>query len=419
MDIAALFLVISVLALLAGTASSAVRIASRSRLIDALKNAGRQGGIELYEKHERDYELSGTVCRMFAVAVFVIAVGTVVEPTDPTYLRPLAVFGIVAVWLLTIAGALPIGWARYAGESFIARMLPALDGMRLVCKPVLRIVDLIDEIIRRLAGAPPEDVVRVEKMEREILDAVSEAETAGAVDEAERHMIKSVMDMDQRTVGEIMTPRTDVKAVNIDADFEQVRQTIIEAGHSRLPVYEETLDTIHGVVYAKDLFTVTDPRSFSTRELMRAVPFIPETKDLNSLLRDFQAKRVHIAIVLDEYGGTAGLVTIEDILEEVVGEITDEHEVSPAGPLIVRINDSTVEVDARVRVDEINEELDLALAEDDAYDTVGGYVFSRFGRVPTAGESVAEDKVRIEVLEADERKIKRLRILNIEPPTNP
>lgn len=419
MEIAALFLVISVLALLAGTASSAVRIASRSRLIDALKNAGRQGGIELYEKHERDYELSGTVCRMFAVAVFVIAVGTVVEPTDPTYLRSLAVFGIVAVWLLTIAGALPIGWARYAGESFIARMLPALDGMRLVCKPVLRIVDLIDEIIRRLAGAPPEDVVRVEKMEREILDAVSEAETAGAVDEAERNMIKSVMDMDQRTVGEIMTPRTDVKAVNIDADFEQVRQTIIEAGHSRLPVYEETLDTIHGVVYAKDLFTVTDPSSFSTRELMRAVPFIPETKDLNSLLRDFQAKRVHIAIVLDEYGGTAGLVTIEDILEEVVGEITDEHEVSPAGPLIVRINDSTVEVDARVRVDEINEELDLALAEDDAYDTVGGYVFSRFGRVPTAGESVAEDKVRIEVLEADERKIKRLRILNLEPPTNP
>lgn len=416
MSLAVSLVILSFLALFAGTEACAVRTASRTRLIEALKRVGRADWLDRYEEQERNYELSASAWRMLFVLLFVVLVSHGVGPTDPAYLRPLFILGISALWLLTVAGALPVGWARYSGEAFIARALPAMDLARRMCWPVLLAVDGVDEFVRRLAGAPRRAADKAEQLEREILDVVSEAETAGAVDEAERDMIKSVMDLDERTVGEIMTPRTDVQAVEISADFDQVRGLVIDAGHSRMPVYKDTLDKILGVLYAKDLLTVRDPTAFSAESMMRSVPFVPETKDLNSLLREFQADRVHIAIVLDEYGGTAGLVTIEDILEELVGEITDEHDEQPAAPPINRVDADTVDIDARVRVDEINEELDIALLEDESYDTVGGYVFSRLGHVPTAGEELVADNVRIEVLDVDERRIKRLRVHRIEEP---
>ncbi|MCZ6698834.1 MAG: hemolysin family protein, partial [Planctomycetota bacterium] len=263
-------------------------------------------------------------------------------------------------------------------------------------------------------GAPPETADRAEQMEREILDAVSEAETVGAVDPNERNMIRSVMDMDERTVGEILTPRTEMQGIEVGADYERARRLVVEAGRSRMPVFEETLDKIVGVLYAKDLLNVEDVAGYSTRELMRKVVFVPETKDVHSLLREFQANRVHIAIVVDEYGGTAGLVTIEDILEELVGEITDEHDEDPAAPLVSRVDETTTEIDARLRVDEVNNKLGISLPIEEAYDTIGGFVYSRMGRIPAAGEGFVEDDVRVEVVDVDERRIKRLRIYRVE-----
>jgi putative hemolysin len=222
------------------------------------------------------------------------------------------------------------------------------------------------------------------------------------------------MSMDATLVGQIMTPRTDVIGIDVTSTYAETRELVLRSAHSRIPVFEETLDHPLGVLYAKDLLSVDDPANFFLHKLMRPIPFVPETKDLASLLKEFQSGRVHIAIVLDEYGGTAGLVTIEDILEELVGEIADEHD-EPVRPSILRVDDHSAEVDARVRVEELNEALELALPEDESYDTIAGFVFSRLGKIPAVGESVTSDGVRISVLAATDRSLVRLRIQKLEP----
>jgi len=400
--------------LLCGTAVVSVRLASRSRLAAALKHIRQEDRIKGFDTYERQYATTAQLYRQLAVVLFVLTVHAIFAPTGIWTIGSLKVVLVSAVWSLLFGVVVPTAWARHAGEAYLARTLSILEGARRLSAPLLCAADAVDEVVRRLAGAPREADDLAEEMEREILDAVIQAETSGAVDPTEKAMIRSAMDLDERSAGEIMTPRTRMVGIDAGASYEQARDLVLTAGHSRIPVYEGTMDRIVGVLYAKDLLGVSAPASFSLRETMREATFVPETKDLVSLLREFQTNRVHMAIVLDEYGGTAGLVTIEDILEELVGEITDEHDRPPPSP-IDRIDARIVDVDARVRVEEVNETLEICLPEDEAYDTIGGYVFSKLGRIPTKGESVEEDGVRIEVLEAQDRSIHRLRIHLREP----
>ena len=246
-------------------------------------------------------------------------------------------------------------------------------------------------------------------------DVVSEGERHGAVDEEEKEMIESVIELTDTHVEEIMTPRTDVVALAKDADLGTVLSTIRAKGHSRIPVYDGTIDTILGVLYAKDLLQLEDGTPFDLTAVMRKVLFIPESKLVRELLHEFQERKVHIAVVLDEYGGTTGLVSIEDILEELVGEIRDEFD--PTAPVeLKRIDDHTVEVDARMRIDELNDDLKIELPEDEDYETLGGFVFSRMGRIPKVGEHCAHNNINIEVIAAEPRRVTRLR-LNIASPS--
>jgi len=404
-----LMIVWSLLAMLAGTASLAIRTASRTRLEEVLKRRHHPQRMSQFFRFQEHYATTALVFQQLSIILFVLTMIAWVRSEGPSYLQPVWVMAICLAWVLLLGVGIPAAWARYAGEGYLVRILPVLDVMRRASRPVLAIMDGIDEVVRRLAGVPREQSDGSEQIEIEIMDAVSHGETSGAVDPSEKAMIKSVMVLDETSVGEIMTPRTDMVAVDIDQNYEQVRALVVSDGHSRIPVYEGSMDQIVGVLYVKDLLGISDAEAFTLRKTMRNVTFVPETKDLASLLREFQAQRVHIAIVLDEYGGTAGLVTFEDILEELVGEITDEHEKPPAPP-IRHIDAKTVDIDARVRVEELNEALDVALPEDEAYDTVGGYVFSKLGRIPVAGEELVEGQVKIEVLEADERSIHRLRV---------
>jgi putative hemolysin len=194
-----------------------------------------------------------------------------------------------------------------------------------------------------------------------------------------------------------------------DADLNTVIDTIRKKGHSRIPVYDDTIDHILGVIYAKDLLRRDESRPFALQEVMREALFIPESKPVRELLREFQQKRVHIAVVLDEYGGTAGLVTIEDILEELVGDITDEYDTTQSMELTV-LDEHTAEADARMRVDEINGELDIELPDEEDFETIGGFVFSRLGRVPAVGEFVEHENVTVRVVAADARRILRVRL---------
>jgi CBS domain containing-hemolysin-like protein len=265
-------------------------------------------------------------------------------------------------------------------------------------------------VVRRLAGVPVQDEDdEAARLERELLDVVSEGEKLGAVDEEEREMIESIIDLRESSVAEIMTPRTEIKAVPRGASLSEIKDLIREIGHSRIPVYDETIDEVLGIVYAKDLLHMENGEEFEATAAMRPATFIPETKNLRDLLHEFQSQKVHMAIVLDEYGGTAGLVTIEDILEELVGEIVDEYDQEEPAPMN-RVDENTVDVDARVRVEELNEELHIDLPEDDDYETIGGFVFSTLGRIPSVGDGFDHANVHIQVTDAEPRRINRVRV---------
>lgn len=412
-----LMIVWSVLVLLFGMAAMAIRTASRTRLAAALKWRHQEERLDAFFVSQEQYARTTLAYQQLWIVLFVLTVVAWASSpsTDIVPLRsPWLVAACSVPWILLLGVGIPTAWARYAGEVSLARVLPLLELLRRVSRPALVVIDIVDEIIRRLAGAPKDATDKSEQIEIEIMDAVSHGETSGAVDPSEKAMIKSVMVLDETSVGEVMTPRTDMVGIEANSEYEHVRDLVVSDGHSRIPVYEDSMDRIVGVLYAKDLLGISDPKTFSLKGTMRSATFVPETKDLASLLREFQADRVHIAIVLDEYGGTAGLVTFEDILEELVGEITDEHEEPPA-PLIHRIDDKTIDIDARVRVEELNETFDLLLPEDEAYDTMGGYVFSKLGRIPSPGDHVVEGQVRIEVLQAADRSISKLRIVMPSP----
>jgi magnesium and cobalt transporter len=250
------------------------------------------------------------------------------------------------------------------------------------------------------------------------LSVVEEGEKEGLVDEHEREMIESVIEFRDTTAGQIMTPRPEMVAIELPSALAEITRTVEETGHSRIPVYERTLDQIIGILYARDLlrYVGRPPEKFDLRSAVRPALYVPESKPLRDLLQDFRLQKVHIAIVLDEYGGTTGLVTIEDILEELVGDISDEHE--PAEPaLLKRLSDNTWEADARVYIDELNRTIGLTLPEDAGFDTLGGFVTTTLGRIPTTGTSFEHANVKYTVLAAEPQKVNRLRI-EIVPQTS-
>lgn len=395
------------------TMSTAIPNASHTQLEAALRRRGRDERLDLFNRYKEDLAAAAAAWTAIITVVGILAIQRAVRVAAdaPPWEAPLLTFVLALGWVLLFGVMLGRGMARYRGEALIAATFGVLLLFRVLSWPLVGLARGGAEFVRRLADLPPPDAdVRGEEIEREILDIVTQAHTTGAVDATEKRMIRSVMDLGERTVGQIMTQRTEIVALDVNAKLPEVRAVALSGGHSRLPVFESTIDNVLGVLYVKDLLTVSEGDAFSLRALMRSVPFVPETKILPELLREFQSNRVHVAIVLDEYGGTAGLVTFEDILEELVGDIADEHE-APEPVSLHRIDDATAEVDARVRVDELNTALNITLPEDELYDTVAGFMLYRIGRIPASGESLTHDGIRLQVLDADDRRIRRIRVL--------
>jgi CBS domain containing-hemolysin-like protein len=234
------------------------------------------------------------------------------------------------------------------------------------------------------------------------------------VDKEEQEMIENILELSETRADEIMTPRTDIVAVEVNSDLQKVLETISNAGHTRVPVYEGNIDNIIGLVYAKDLLGEIgkDSAKFKLRDRIREAYFVPETKLMRVLLHEFQNQKLHVAVVLDEYGGTAGIITLEDILEELVGEITDEYEKTRAEP-IRRIDADTVEVDARTYIDDVNDRFGLNLPEEEDYDTIGGFVFSRLGYIPKNNETFEYENLKFTITGAEPRRIKRIKIQKV------
>lgn len=241
---------------------------------------------------------------------------------------------------------------------------------------------------------------------RMIVDAAEEDRT---LEQEEREMIHGIFEMGERTAREIMVPRVDVVAVESSEPLREVLERVKTKGHSRIPIYEETIDNIVGIVYAKDLLRHMEAGSLeeAARVLGRPPHFIPESKKIDELLHEMQQNKVHMAIVVDEYGGTAGLVTIEDLLEEIVGEIQDEYDVEEKA--IERLSDEEAIFDARVTIHDVNETLSVSLV-DGEYDTLGGLVYDRLGKIPVVGDETQVDGLSITVLSTVGKRIKKVKM---------
>jgi len=399
-------------ALLAGffsLAGQALRTFHHAQLEQAFGGQSGRRRLETLEKHLAPLRLTASFCRSLANIMLVLAMVYLFDAGNDWWLAMAAVS--VAAAIIAIFGvAIPHAWARHAGERVLAVTLPALMLFRYLLYPVVAFMQAFDLPVRRLAGAA-DDALPAEAAKQEILQAASEAQAEGSVEPDEARMIASVMEIGRMQVAQIMTPRTDLMALPASTPWATACRSVVEAGHSRVPVYQDDLDNIIGVLYAKDLLrhVGADPEPRSLTNIMRKAFFVPQTKLLDDLLREFKARQVHVAIVLDEYGGTAGMATMEDILEEIVGEMSDEHDrTEPA--LMRRIDESAAEVDGRMPVDELNEAMRLSIPEDRDYATVAGLVFSELGYVPKVGETLVAFGGRFTVLGADERKITRLRV---------
>jgi CBS domain containing-hemolysin-like protein len=245
--------------------------------------------------------------------------------------------------------------------------------------------------------------------EEAIQELINTGEEEGLINQEENEMIRSIFSLRDTVVREIMVPRTDMASVSVEAPVHDVLQEIISCGHSRIPVYEGTVDNIVGLIYAKDLLKYwgMDNGLEDLRKILRPPYFIPETKNLEQLLQEFRKKRVHIAIVIDEYGGTSGLVTIEDLLEQIVGDIQDEYDTEDEW--LVVAPDGSVTVDGRLPIEELAEYFHVTV-ERDKFDTVAGLIFHLAGRIPVAGDQLENNDLIFTVMAADQRKVSTVQI---------
>jgi CBS domain containing-hemolysin-like protein len=324
------------------------------------------------------------------------------------------VLGLILVILRNWA---PWAAARLFAEGFLFRTWPTWRILAAATLPLSVGARLLDALLHRIAGRKREEVDE-QAIEEEIRTIVDEGHREGLLEDEAREMIEGVIDLADAYVSQIMTPRTDMHMIHVEAPWDEMLADVIESGHTRIPVFDKTRDDIVGMLYCKDLLpelATGDPESRTPlRELLRKPLFVPETKAVDDLLTMFRQLRTHIAVVLDEYGGVSGLVTIEDVLEEIVGEIDDEFDAETIQEIEI-IDDNACEALGRTHIDEINEALGLELPEDGDYDTIGGLVFSEMGRVPQAGEHIDwQNRVRISVLEATRRRIDRVRVERLQ-----
>ena len=246
---------------------------------------------------------------------------------------------------------------------------------------------------------------------REIMMLVRRSRAMGKVEHDEQAMISGVFELTRTVAREVMTPRPDIVAVPEDVSFDDLITTTGRSGHSRLPVYKENLDNVVGIILVKDLLSraaAGDAADFKVSQIMREPYFVPDTKSVDDLLAELRRMKIHMAIVVDEFGGTDGLVTLEDLIEEIVGEIYDEHDV--ARPLFQKAPGGEPLIDGGVPLDEVNEQLDLTLPQED-YDTLGGFILGELGHVPQPGDSVQVAGADLIVEKVDERRVRLVRVL--------
>jgi CBS domain containing-hemolysin-like protein len=250
--------------------------------------------------------------------------------------------------------------------------------------------------------------------EEEVRQMLAEGERSGTIDKTEHDLIKSIFEFTDTTVKEIMVPRTDVFAVDLAMPRDKLIQTIIDQGYTRVPVYRDSIDNIIGIIYAKDLIGVLEHRSLIIfQDIIRPPYMVPESKKISLLLKELQKNRQHMAIVIDEFGGTEGIITIEDIIEEIVGDIRDEYDEEFSD--VVTNSDGSIVVSGGISIHDLNERFAIHIPENPDYDTLSGFLHKQTGRIPDINEEVKYDNCLFTIAKKNERRIRLVKIKVIQP----
>jgi len=327
-----------------------------------------------------------------------------------TVLAVLLAFLIITFLHVVVGELVPKGIALSYSERVALAVSAPVRLFFFVFKPLIWVLQRSSEGAQRAIGIDPSFSEGVAHSEAELKMLLEVSTEHGEIEKDEREMLYKVFDFAEKEVADVMVPRPDVAGLAIDLAPEEAMAAMLEAPYTRYPVYRETLDDIVGILHVRDLvasFHNGGGGAVALADLLRAPYVVPETKDLGALLADFRRTSQHIAVVVDEYGATAGIVTLEDLLEEIVGDIEDEFDLP--NELVERLSETTVRIDGSFTIDDFNEEFGTGLDTED-FHTVAGFVFGHLGRAAEVGDEVAEDRVRFRVLETSGSRIQRLEV---------
>jgi putative hemolysin len=369
-------------------------------------------------------QLSMTVSLIHIITRFAIATVLTLLVIPPLTNGDISTALLAGILLVLIGASLTLILGDLVPEAIgssyantIARL--AVRPMRmliLVLSPLTVLLLFISKFISSIFGSG-QLVNRV--TEEEIMTLVNAGHTGGAIDEEEKDMIYSVLHLDESSARELMTPRMDIIALDVTNTIKEALSAFVESGFSRIPIYEEGIDNVIGLLYAKDILSLLNDKNTlenkAIHDLIRPPYFVPETKRADALLKELQKRNVHLAIVVDEYGGTSGLVTIENLIEEIVGDIRDEYDIDEEEDYI-EAGAGVYLIEASMDLDDINELLDCSIDTEDA-DTLGGYIFLTLGRVPVANEVIETDILSMTVQSIDGRRIRKVKVEKKMPQT--
>lgn len=317
---------------------------------------------------------------------------------------------IMTILILIFGEITPKIMAKNNAKRFSKLVIGPMYYFGLLMKPIVKILMWTSILIGRILGVE----VKSENImftEEDLISFVNVGEAEGIIEEEEKEMIHSIVGLGETNAKEIMTPRTSMFAVEGNKTLDDIWDEMIEAGFSRIPVYEETIDNIIGVLYTKDVLKYLKEHSTNTqvKELVREAYYVPETKSIIEILQEFKSMKVHIALVLDEYGGIGGVLTIEDLLEEIVGEIRDEFD-NEEEESIIEIDDNRFEVDAMLDIETINKNLNIDLPISEDYESLGGLIMSELGKIPAIGDVVDFQDVKLVVVEVEKMRVSKVEI---------
>ncbi len=424
--LAVILLLLALISWLSGL-ETAVLNARRSRLATWEGNVGHAAEklLDHAENFQSSAHLGKSLCESLLYAACALAgvnlalvarggevpsrMGELLERAWPGILGA-CVLGYFAVTL--VGEALAKSLAARQPERLLVRSLGLVKFYTLAFSPILYVARRAGQLLASWAGANPFQTARAARTEEEIKLLVEGSAAEGVLEQEEKEMIHSIIELPDTVARQVMVPRIDIWTVPATATLDEVLKECMESGHSRLPVHEGTLDNVVGIVHVKDLIPhlARGNREVVVRDLLREPFFVPEGKRLDELLHEFRTHKTQLAIVVDEFGGTSGMVTVEDVLEEIVGEIADEYDVDVEPSAEIATSGEGLLVDARMPIDDLNEEQGLEIPEGD-YDTLGGFVFSLFGRPPAVGERVSCGPHEFVVEGMEGLRVQRVRIV--------